>query len=1059
MHVLATAVFAFVVLVASGVQAGCVNDPPHGNLVVKILNQTVVAGRPMIIGWESSDATPSHSSKLVLRTTDKIRVGKANALVVRHAGRGRETPYATISITLIGSHSRSGAVEIIPFAAGEMAIQWTLEEIGNCPGHRVSGAISADVRPGPPQLLDREPVSGKLPETRRSLSGNYILQIYTQAFNVIDVASGDIIASRAGREPIFSPDGRFVIAQMQDDQVLEIWDVLGSTVIFRGSGTAVAFSHDDSFALVASWGQGLTLVRTLQDEVKPVALSTDVSLTNRAENEKPLYLETNTHLSGSDGYFGGDHEIYLDAAHDVIAYRESTTWGPDGDTEYHASEPLVRAISTGTSLRHFDPIAVSAVAKLIPADRDHEERSWLSDGELQIVRQGNDDGPRASETSKSIPRSTNSRKSDTSGDTDRAFTIDGVRIKRDIRAALSELDSAVEIDRIEELEPLRVQDDPRAAKRLELELSHLYPLGAVRFGDRDDLIYGTDPLPDPANGTKDQKVIDLLEPGQFFWSWKDGEKRYWLHQTVEAGRRAAIGSFTLLSSDGEEKRYTSIGPGDGLMPTFRLGDFRSELPSASDVAAVSLGKSFIAIAPKPSTLILVFDLETWKLSCTIPNAQRSMDAKRIWMLGKGKAALQENDDSSFVIYACSDGARVAGGRYVSEELVVLGANGQFDGEPEAADLLKVKAAGLSEQLFLGQYAGLLHTPGLLPRLIDGQAGDMLELNPPPQISLAGEPDDRSVALRVRSQAGLSSLWILNDGRIARKIGLQGNDQIVQVSTADLSGHGTLKAVVFDTQQIASAPLAVSYVAKGAFKQGRLIGRALGIDEYDDPSLTDLTYAGDDATRILKALKKAKDYRELDLETIDSSSTPSEVLAVIRDAVSVTRAEDTLVLSFAGHGVRMTNGKLALITRGTNMARLSESALSWDDVAAALKNAGGRVVVLLDVCHSGLSQPRFVATNDLAAETLVSAGGGSIIIYSASTGRQVSKESPVRGGGYFSLAFSRILQSRKNYDQNANGLVEASELTRGLRAEVSTATNMLQTPSTARNELFGDFPLF
>ena len=59
-----------------------------------------------------------------------------------------------------------------------------------------------------------------------------------------------------------------------------------------------------------------------------------------------------------------------------------------------------------------------------------------------------------------------------------------------------------------------------------------------------------------------------------------------------------------------------------------------------------------------------------------------------------------------------------------------------------------------------------------------------------------------------------------------------------------------------------------------------------------------------------------------------------------------------MLFAAGHGVRDDNGKFYLIARDTLVGRLASTAISWDEIAAALDGAKARVFVFLDACQSG-----------------------------------------------------------------------------------------------------------
>ena len=120
-----------------------------------------------------------------------------------------------------------------------------------------------------------------------------------------------------------------------------------------------------------------------------------------------------------------------------------------------------------------------------------------------------------------------------------------------------------------------------------------------------------------------------------------------------------------------------------------------------------------------------------------------------------------------------------------------------------------------------------------------------------------------------------------------------------------------------------------------------------------------------------------------------------MLARLDAMVGSAGSEDTIVVSFAGHGLR-DDDALRLVLSSTSLDDLAGTSLAFADVATRLKRARARVVVLLDVCHAGVSD--HLATNDEAVSQLVTASGASMIILSASKGRQLSEEDAGSGGG-------------------------------------------------------------
>jgi uncharacterized caspase-like protein len=168
-----------------------------------------------------------------------------------------------------------------------------------------------------------------------------------------------------------------------------------------------------------------------------------------------------------------------------------------------------------------------------------------------------------------------------------------------------------------------------------------------------------------------------------------------------------------------------------------------------------------------------------------------------------------------------------------------------------------------------------------------------------------------------------------------------------------------------------------------------------------------------------------------------------VLARLDAMVGGAGSEDTIVVSFAGHGLR-DDDALRLVLSSTSLDDLAGTSLACADVAAGLKRSRARIVVLLDVCHAGVSDR--LATNDDAVSQLVTASGASMIILSASKGCQLSEEDAGSGGGRFSVTIDNILTKRRSaFDLDGNGAISVAELYRSLKAQVVRDSQGRQTP--------------
>jgi hypothetical protein len=114
----------------------------------------------------------------------------------------------------------------------------------------------------------------------------------------------------------------------------------------------------------------------------------------------------------------------------------------------------------------------------------------------------------------------------------------------------------------------------------------------------------------------------------------------------------------------------------------------------------------------------------------------------------------------------------------------------------------------------------------------------------------------------------------------------------------------------------------------------------------------------------------------------------------------------------------------------------------------------------EAAYAGLAGSEKFGTNDEVVSSLFTRGGGSLVVLAASKGRQLSLEDPAFGGSLFASAIVEVLtKNRALYDTDHSGLVDLSELYRGVKQIVMQKSQNEQTPWLARNGIVGDLSLF
>jgi uncharacterized caspase-like protein len=237
--------------------------------------------------------------------------------------------------------------------------------------------------------------------------------------------------------------------------------------------------------------------------------------------------------------------------------------------------------------------------------------------------------------------------------------------------------------------------------------------------------------------------------------------------------------------------------------------------------------------------------------------------------------------------------------------------------------------------------------------------------------------------------------------------------------------------------------------------------------YDDPRVPQLSYAGSDARNFTQAIAtlRGQAFQNVQASTfVDPRLGSDEFIQAIGLAASETGPDDTLILFYAGHGVdgrklgQSATG-FALTLPTTRLDMLATTAVPWQRLGNALKQARGTVVVILDACHAGLSGQEFAATNDDAASALFTTARAPIVLLAGSKGRQFAHEDPRTKGGLFTSAIITAIKDRSTTDQDRSGLIDLGELYSSVKLNVMKSSGGKQTPWLARNGLIGEMALF
>jgi uncharacterized caspase-like protein len=159
-------------------------------------------------------------------------------------------------------------------------------------------------------------------------------------------------------------------------------------------------------------------------------------------------------------------------------------------------------------------------------------------------------------------------------------------------------------------------------------------------------------------------------------------------------------------------------------------------------------------------------------------------------------------------------------------------------------------------------------------------------------------------------------------------------------------------------------------------------------------------------------------------------------------------QDLAVILFSGHGA-IIDDRFYLLPYGVDArtpAELKASAISandlHDEVAELAKH--GRVLVLLDACHSGAATGDGSTLTSNAANVLLSTiAASNVTVLTSSTSDEFSREDDKWNNG----AFTKVLLDAlgKDADEDHDGLISMSDLTRYVSTHVVRLTEGQQHP--------------
>jgi WD40 repeat protein len=231
--------------------------------------------------------------------------------------------------------------------------------------------------------------------------------------------------------------------------------------------------------------------------------------------------------------------------------------------------------------------------------------------------------------------------------------------------------------------------------------------------------------------------------------------------------------------------------------------------------------------------------------------------------------------------------------------------------------------------------------------------------------------------------------------------------------------------------------------------------AVGISAY--PGALALRYAHKDATVLEKTLRAGRHgvFRNVDTRLLtDEQATRKNILDGLDWLEKQSQPTDVAVVFLAGHGSRDAKGQFFFIPVDIG-EDLEKSAVGGDLLKKKLANLSGRVVIILDACHSGAASRLKRAMTDDLVRDLVSEDAG-VVVMCSSQGAEYSLESNQVAHGFYTLGLVEALSGRADF--NNDRYIYLHELDFYAYNRVRQLSDGAQNPTTGRPTHLRSFPL-
>ena len=240
---------------------------------------------------------------------------------------------------------------------------------------------------------------------------------------------------------------------------------------------------------------------------------------------------------------------------------------------------------------------------------------------------------------------------------------------------------------------------------------------------------------------------------------------------------------------------------------------------------------------------------------------------------------------------------------------------------------------------------------------------------------------------------------------------------------------------------------------------------IGINDYNDVGITDLSKARNDAKIVGQILKEQGGFEKVFVMTDDLGSKdplyPSRVNIELKldNVLDFASSKDLIFFYFSGHGVSDNDGKGYILPVDTSMEKAFYTSVKLEELIRRISDKGiKKSLLVLDACRDVLASSKSSNKQGLQADKYEKADVAATL-FSTKAG-YYSFEDPKSDFGVFTKYLAYGLEGKA--DANGDGIISLSELEEYVQTTVSEwsqTNNKKQVPYLKyHREKFGDLPI-